>query len=340
MDGEGRILAWNRALEEMYGLGRAEAIGRRLAEVFPLHVARRVQHESSYNLRPEGARIFRLSMTNRKGERLHVNLAISPAEEAGGGDGARVVSLDDVTGLVKLEEQMLQQERLAALGLLAAGVAHEINTPLTGIVSYAQLLLERGQGQDQGRGREMLEKIDGQARRASRIANSLLDLARPERTTFGPVDVNEAIQEILHLFRPQIRGAGIELQAILECGLPPILGHRGKLQQVVLNLLLNARDAVGGGGSVRVETRHGSEGIVLEVSDDGAGISDDDLPRIFDPFFTTKSRGKGTGLGLSICYGIVQEHRGRIHVQSSPGERTRFSVELPSAVREAHEGLG
>lgn len=346
LDGEGGILAWNRALEEMYGLGRSEAIGHRLGEVFPLHVARRIQNEGSRSLRPEGTRIFRLSLTNRKEERLHVNIAISPADDAGASDGARVVSFDDVTGLVKLEEQMLQQERLAALGLLAAGVAHEINTPLTGISSYAQLLLEHGQQHDQRR--EMLEKIDGQARRASRIANSLLDLARPERTTFGLIDLNEAIAEILQLFRPQIQGAGIELQARLEAGLPPILGHKGKLQQVLLNLLLNARDAIGDKGHVRVDTRRRDDVVVLEVSDDGAGISDDDLPRIFDPFFTTKSRGKGTGLGLSISYGIVQEHNGRIQVESSPGEWTRFCVELPSTrlprmeqtARGVHESLG
>jgi hypothetical protein len=226
-----------------------------------------------------------------------------------------------------LEEQVLQQERLASLGLLAAGVAHEVNTPLTGISGYAQLLLDDMTADDPRR--ETLEKIEIQTRRVSKIANSLLNLARPERSAFESLTLNDAVQEVLRLFEPQIRDKRIVLHVDLGLEIPEVRGHRGKLQQVVLNLLSNARDAVEGGGRIAVRTVHRGERVVLEVVDDGVGIAESDLPRIFDPFFTTKGRGKGTGLGLSISYGIVREHEGAMHVESVPGQFTRFRVELP-----------
>jgi signal transduction histidine kinase len=135
--------------------------------------------------------------------------------------------------------------------------------------------------------------------------------------------------EVLRLFEPQIKDERIALHVELSEDLPEVLGHRGKLQQVLLNLLSNARDAVLGGGRIGVRTVHTGGRVVLEVVDDGVGIAESDLPRIFDPFFTTKGRGKGTGLGLSISYGIVREHDGTMHVESVPGEFTRFRVELP-----------
>jgi PAS domain S-box-containing protein len=329
LDGDGQVLAWNRALEEICGLARAEALGRRLGEIFPLHVGHRITREGDLAARKAEPRSFRLNMTSRAGSHRTVNVAVSAVSEGQlRGAGGLVVTFDDVTERVQLEEQLVQQERLASLGLLAAGVAHEINTPLTGISSYAQLLLEDAAG---GPRRDLLTKIEAQTRRASEIANSLLNLARPERIPFEALDVNAAVREVLALFAPQVRGGGVRLEARLEEGLPPVHGHRGKLQQLLLNLLLNARDAVGQQGNITVSTRlpGGAERIVIEVADDGVGISEDDLPRIFDPFFTTKGRGKGTGLGLSISYGIVREHRGEIRAERAGGW-TRFRVELPA----------
>lgn len=326
MDDQARIRTWNRRLEEIYGLPRVEALGKLLRDVFPLHSVRRIERELSAVGPGVEARIYRHALVNRAGERIVVNLALSPIA-AEGGDGSRVVTFDDITARVKLEEQVLQQERLASLGLLAAGVAHEVNTPLTGISSYAQLLLEDMPPDDPRR--ETLEKIEDQTRRASTIANSLLNLARPERSAFETLPLNDAVHEVLRLFEPQIRGKRIVLHTELEPDLPEVRGHRGKLQQVLLNLLSNARDAVEGGGRIAVRTVHSGGRVVLEVVDDGVGIAENDLSRIFDPFFTTKGRGKGTGLGLSISYGIVREHDGAMHVESVPGEFTRFRVELP-----------
>jgi hypothetical protein len=335
MDADGRILAWNRTLEEIYGLGRSGAIGQTLADVFPLHLVRRVSRELQGLTADREARIYRYALVNRAGRRIVVNLTLSPAGASPDGDGARVLTFDDVTQQVKLEEQILQQERLASLGLLAAGVAHEVNTPLTGISSYTQMLLEEMPPDDPRYA--ILRKIESQSRRASSIANTLLHLARPGQGTMEQLSINAIVRETLALFEPQIRSRSIVLDADLSDELPPVLGDRAKLQQVLLNLLLNARDAVEDGGRIQIVTRFRDDRVLLDVIDDGVGISDDDLPRIFDPFFTTKTRGKGTGLGLSISYGIVHEHGGEIRADSSPGEATRFRVELP--VSRAAEAL-
>jgi PAS domain S-box-containing protein len=328
LSGEGRIQAWNRALEEIYGLPRDEALGRQLAEVFPLHVVRRIEREAGTGSQSGDSRIFRLGMINRQGSRVVVNLAISFVDGDREVNPARVVTFDDVTERVKLEEQVLRQERLASVGLLAAGVAHEINTPLTGISSYAQMLLEELDEHDPRR--RVLQKIEAQTRRAAGITSSLLTLARPERTSLEALNLNKTIEEVLQLFNPQIRGRYIRLEVSLDDELPSIPGHRGKLQQVLLNLLINARDAVEEDGLISIASSYREGRAVVEVVDDGIGIAEDDLPRIFDPFFTTKERGEGTGLGLSISYGIVQELKGEINVESKPGEYTRFRVELPT----------
>jgi PAS domain S-box-containing protein len=327
-DGDGRILAWNRALELIYGLPRAEALGRHIGDVFPLHLVRRIARQLDQSADDAEGRLYRQTLVNRRGERRVINLSISPAGDDRQGDGARVVTFDDVTERLQLEEQVSRQERLASLGMLAAGVAHEINTPLTGISSFTQMLLEETPAGDPRRG--LLAKIEDQSRRVSSIANSLLNLARPERTTFEDLSLNEAVAEALHWFAPEVKPRQIRVESRLDASLPTLRGHKGKLQQVLLNLLRNAADAVGQGGRIEVSTALRDGRVLLEVLDDGVGIREEDLPRVFDPFFTTKGRGKGTGLGLAISYGIVREHDGDMQVESSPGEWTRFRVELPA----------
>src|SRR5262249_26025523 len=164
----------------------------------------------------------------------------------------------------------------------------------------------------------------------SSIANSLLNFSRGGQETMESLDLREVVEEALTLFEPQLRGGTLRLIRKLEANLPRITGNRGKLQQILLNLLLNARDArEPAGGTITVGLRRAGHRLVLDVSDTGCGIADEDLGRIFDPFFTTKSRGKGTGLGLSLSYNIVREHRGEIGVESRAGEGTTFTIELP-----------
>jgi two-component system NtrC family sensor kinase len=219
---------------------------------------------------------------------------------------------------------------MSSIGLLAAGVAHEVNTPLAVISSYAQMLAKQLQGDD--RKSSLLSKITQQTFRASEITNNLLNFSRTSGTEFSDISVNKIIEDTLSLLEHQFKVAKIKVERDLTQGLPLIFGNAGKLQQVFLNLFLNAKDAMPSGGYLRVATANGS-GVNVTVSDTGSGIAQEHLNRIYDPFFTTKNSTRegrrGTGLGLSVTYGIIQEHAGKIHVESRPGSGTTFFLEFP-----------
>jgi signal transduction histidine kinase len=232
-----------------------------------------------------------------------------------------------VTDRANLEEQLRLSEKMAAIGLLAAGVAHEVNTPLTGISSFTQMLLERSEPDDPRT--QLLEKIERQTFRAAKIVNSLLNLARPSGGDTGPVDLNGVIGDILSLLEHQFKLGHVQVRKDLAKPALVVRGVEYKLQQVFLNLFLNARDAMPKGGWLTVATRVEDGTAVIEVADTGVGIPADHLGRIYDPFFTTKPEGRGTGLGLSVTYGIVQEHGGSLTCESQPGQGTRFRLVLP-----------
>jgi hypothetical protein len=175
----------------------------------------------------------------------------------------------------------------------------------------------------------ILDKIAKQTFRASEIVNSLLNFSRTSTTSFGEVSLNRVVQETLSLVNHQLQKSGIQVQTDLEAGLEPVHGNGGKLQQVFLNLFLNARDAMAGGGTLEVRTWVEGSQACVEVADNGTGIAPENLPRIYDPFFTTKPARKGTGLGLSVTYGIVREHGGTIEVSNRPSGGARFRLEFP-----------
>lgn len=326
VDENERVTGWNRSLSRLTGRGRQEALGRTLAEVLDSELLP-VLRTGFAAAGERGTRRYRQYLPGGAGEpsRL-VNLGFSRLRAADG-ETSWVVTFDDVTEGVRREQILAQQERLASVGLLASGVAHEVNTPLTGISSYAQMLLDETDPSDPRY--PLLQQIEKQTFRASDIARRLLNLSRPDHQGFVEVDINELVEETLSLFEPQLRGRRVFVRRELSEDVEPVRGHRGKLQQVLLNLLLNARDAMPAGGEVRIRTEAEKDGVLVEVRDSGEGIRPELLGRIYDPFFTTKEPGSGTGLGLSITYGIVQEHSGTIGVESEVGEGTRFQVRLP-----------
>ena len=230
---------------------------------------------------------------------------------------------------MQLEEQLQISEKMASIGLLAAGVAHEVNTPLTGISSFTQMLLE-GSDPDDPR-TKLLEKIERQTFRAAKIVNGLLNLARPAQTDRAPIDLHAVINDVLSLLEHQFRTGNLQVRKDLAPTPPVVLAIEHKLQQVFLNLFLNARDAMPKGGWLSITTRLEDDRAVVEVGDTGAGIQSEYLSRIYDPFFTTKPIGQGTGLGLSITYGIVREHDGVITCESTEGKGTVFRLMLPLA---------
>jgi signal transduction histidine kinase len=233
--------------------------------------------------------------------------------------------------------------------VLAAGVAHEVNTPLAVISTYAQMLAKQISGDEQKA--PLLEKIARQTFRASEIVNSLLNFSRTSATEFVSVDLNKVVRETLSLVEHQFTKSSVKVDLGLDENLTLIKGSPGKLQQVFLNLFLNARDAMESGGSqggtLAIETSRWNGAVRVRVCDSGMGIAPENLARIFDPFFTTKGAVKGTGLGLSVSYGIVREHGGDIEVQSQPGQGTQFQLTFPvgstpaaAATRSAKRDIG
>ena len=339
-----RIVRWNRALEEFYGVARDAAVGRALADVFDtefVEALRAARHEH-----PSGATLCRVPLIARharaEGERqaaaaidsrILVNATEVPLQNASGDDQivGTLLLIENITERVRLEEQLQISEKMASIGLLAAGVAHEVNTPLTGISSFTQMLLEGADPSDPKTA--LLEKIERQTFRAAKIVNGLLNLSRPgspsnERVE---VDLNIVVSDVFALLEHQFEVASIKVRRDFAGGPLPVIGIEHQLQQVFLNLFLNARDAMPSGGWLSVATRVDGEWVVAEIADTGSGIPSAQLARIYDPFFTTKSIGRGTGLGLSITYGIVREHDGTIHCDSTIGQGTRFTLVLPLA---------
>jgi PAS domain S-box-containing protein len=323
------VVRWNRRLETLYGLARADAIGRRLEMLFDgafVEALRASRQEG----REQGA-VYRVSLMSRHAQprRLLVNAALVPLGTPDGTTAGTILILEDISARAQLEEQLQISEKMASIGLLAAGVAHEVNTPLTGISSFTQMLLQKAD--PDGPEAKLLEKIERQTFRAARIVNGLLNLARPPKVEAGPVDLNVVINDVLALLEHQFRTGKVQVRKDLSAAPSIVNGVEHKLQQVFLNLFLNARDAMPRGGWLSIATHVEADRAVVEVGDTGSGIPAEHLSRIYDPFFTTKAIGRGTGLGLSITYGIVREHGGDIECASVVGQGTRFTIVLPLA---------
>jgi two-component system NtrC family sensor kinase len=334
LDLEGQISRWNRAMESLLGRTRQDALGRSLDEVFPVAFLEALRSSLVVGDAIEISHIYKLHLPAPNGHSLMVNVSVAPFQAGSGARQGTVLILENVTTRVHLEEQLQHSEKMASIGLLAAGVAHEVNTPLAGISSYTQMLKAR---LDPGDGRaQLLEKIETQSFRAAKIVHNLLNFARSSGAEMETLDLNKLIQDVLSLVEHQLEGAKIRTRLELGDGLPPVRGNENRLQQVFFNLVLNARDAMPSGGWLSIRTWVEDDTVIAEVGDTGVGIKREDIKRIYDPFFTTKGIGRGTGLGLSVSYGILQDHGGAIFVDSTPGQGTRFQVALPAlAVREA-----
>jgi two-component system, NtrC family, sensor kinase len=330
LDLQGRITSCNRAFENLYHVTREHILGSRIEDLLPpdvLTAIRKVTGTASWELRSV-SNIFKMYLENRRAEKLIVNLSVIPLVDSTDLNSGSLIVMDDVTANVRLQDQLLQAEKLSSIGLLAAGIAHEVNTPITGISSYTQMLLKNTPESDSRK--TILEKIEKQTFRAAEIVNGLLNFARVNGSEYKDLDLNQLINESVTLLDHQMRNSHVRLEPRLDSSIPLVYGNSGKLQQVFVNLLLNARDAMPTGGEVRIQTAKNDTMVVVDITDTGLGISDEDIKRIYDPFFTTKQTGKGTGLGLAVTYGIIQEHGGRIFVDSTPGQGTHFRLKLPT----------
>jgi two-component system, NtrC family, sensor kinase len=386
VDHDDRVESWNTEIERLTGITRQQALGHKLADLFPAELCQEfdrvreqtgIHHIYKFQFRPK-PRTFAQAATRvangvdfggalalggagasnglgkgsgdgiAHGSSLNVtagsdtslpreatlNLAIAPLVTKEQEQIGRLIIFDDITDRSELERRLVQADKLSSIGLLAAGVAHEVNTPLAVISTYSQMLAKQVSGDDQKS--KLLDKIAKQTFRASEIVNSLLNFSRVTPTEFTEVDINRVISETISLVGHQLQKAKVEISLDLMEPLPPMKGNTGKLQQVFLNLILNARDAMENGGRLTVRTYSRENSVHVEVADTGQGIAREHLARIYDPFFTTKTGAtkKGTGLGLAVTYGILKEHAGSIEVQSEVGLGTLFHLEFP-AVRKA-----
>ncbi|HEX2253105.1 MAG TPA: ATP-binding protein [Thermoanaerobaculia bacterium] len=336
VDDAGRIASANLGFAALAGRERQEILGRPLADVLPVEMP------------VEGCGPLEAAFEDALGHERHLQVSCARFERRGEErlGGGRILVFHDVTERVHMERALIEQDRLAALGYMAAGVAHEVNTPLTGISSYAQMLLAETPEDDPRH--EMLRKVERQTFRASKIVNNLLEFARNRSGEMVAVDLAEVVDECLELLRERLVKRGVRVRwqrpegaALAAC---TVTGEPGELQQVVTNLVLNAHDALEQGGELTVELVRGAadghdDGRVrLTVADDGPGVAPQVAGRIFEPFVTTRLGRGGTGLGLAISHEIVRHHGGDLTVDSIPGEGARFTLALPARDRGGEAG--
>jgi two-component system, NtrC family, sensor kinase len=320
------IESWNSSMERLYGVPSAVAEGKRLADVFPAELISQLpRHSEPYR----SLNLYKFHLNNAAGRALIVNLSTVPLLGKDDQVIGRLLIMTDLTDRVELEDQLVQAEKLSSIGVLAAGVAHEVNTPLSVITSQLQMLIRQLPSGDPHS--PVLERVVKQGFRASEIINNLLKFSRVSGSERVELELNKTVHETLSLVAPVLRSAGINVRTDLDAELPTIYGNAGKLQQVFMNLIMNARDAMPYGGDLTVATSSVDSTVRIEISDNGVGISPENLRKIFDPFFTTKATNRGTGLGLAVSYGIIREHSGKIYVDSSVGRGASFRLEFPAS---------
>jgi signal transduction histidine kinase len=233
-----------------------------------------------------------------------------------------------VQRLKESQEQLVHAEKLASLGQLAASIAHEINNPLAGVLTYTKLLAKKISGDtlEKGAALDYLSKMESEVGRCSRIIRNLLDFSRQSEPTLRLVDVNQVIEQVLAMVGHQAQLQNVDVVRELSPSLPKVTADSDKLQQVFTNLTLNAIQAMSGGGRLTLRTSVANSQVRIDVQDTGCGISKENLSKLFTPFFTTKEKGSGVGLGLAVVRGIIERHKGEVKVQSEVGKGTTFSV--------------
>ncbi|MEJ2210542.1 MAG: PAS domain S-box protein [Anaerolineae bacterium] len=348
LDLSGAILMINQQMLKLYGGDGEELLGQRAPEFLaPAEQPRAWQGLATLTERKSfKADVYHLP--HKDGGSFPAAIRATLVEDASGQPQAALIVVRDITEEQRMEKalqqrnlelemrmgelrhtqaQLIQSAKMAAVGELAAGVAHELNNPLNSVLASAELLLERAELE--GRDRERMEAIARQAGRARDIIRNLLDFARQRGTLCDWADVNQVLGDSLSLLRQRLQNGGITLVENYAPGLPPLLLNASQIKEVFLSLVLNALQAMPAGGRLVVRTEQRGDRVAVTFADDGEGIADDVLPRIFEPFYTTRPVGQGTGLGLSVSLGIVQDHGGTMQVESQLGEGATFVVWLP-----------
>ncbi len=344
-DMKGNIIIFNKAAEELLGYEAEEVMGKvNIVDLYPPGEAKEVMRRLRDKEHGEVGKFTpqRVTLVNKSGEPIPIQLSASLVYDEQGKELFSVGFFTDLRPRIEMEKQLeethlqlVSSEKMASLGKLAAGIAHEINNPMGGILIYSSLLMEALEGEDSRR--QDLEKIVHEATRCKEIVKSLLEFSRQTEPKMEPTDINKAITDDLFFLENQALFHNIEIVKNLPPELPRVRGNAGQLKQVFMNIIVNAAEAMHGTGTLTITTGlSGDEKeIWIDFGDTGEGILQENLSKIFDPFFTTKEVGKGTGLGLSTSYGIIDGHGGRIAVKSRVGKGTTFRIELPAGPEDA-----
>jgi len=322
------FISWNKGAEKIFGYTEQEVLGKPSSLLLPED--EKYKKELTYiqeEVKKSG--FIKLTETERitkDGRFVSVTLNVFPLPSGNGEYTGRSVIIKDFTEVKKLQQQVDQSEKLAVIGQLAAGVAHEIGNPLASISSLVQILQRRTK---EDFTREQLSTIKENIDRISKIVRELVDFSRPPSHEKMVIQIIDVIKTALGIVKYDKRVKEVKFETELDPSLPLLNVVPDQILQVFVNILLNALDAVDGTGNIKVLSYTKNDHVIIEISDNGCGMSNETMGNIFDPFFTTKDVGKGTGLGLSVSYGIVKKFKGDIVVSSKPGEGSTFTVKLP-----------
>src|SRR3990167_436090 len=335
-DTENNVVEFNKGAEEILGYTQQETVGKPLSGFFasPYHcnlLLERIKQEGKVSN-------FETQFITKQKKTIDISLTLSQLKDTAGNMIGTVGISKDITEFKRTQAHLIQAGKLAGIGQLAAGIAHEINNPLSGVLGYAKRLLKKAEGEElqqnpafESFSREMKLIVDS-ALRCKKIIDGLLKFSRTSETVSMAVNINDVIDESLILFGNQLSSQNIDLNKVLSPNIPTIRANHTQIQQVFTDIIINAIQAMPNGGKLTIATRPvNSSAVEIEFTDTGEGISKENLPKIFEPFFTTREPGKGTGLGLYMIYRILQEHHGHIDVKSEVGKGATFGITLPVA---------
>jgi len=344
-DMKGNTLIWNQAAEETLGYKAGDVIGKmNIRKIYPDGVARKVMQMLRCEEYGGVGRLnsYPMVYVRRDGEVVEGNLSAAIIYDANGKEIASIGSFVDLRDRLKMEralrdtqEQLLQSEKLAAMGRLTSQIAHELNNPLYGIMNTLELL--KTEIAPDNKRRKILEMALSETMRLSDLLRKMLSFSKPDQEERHPVDINSVLDEILLLHEKQLKENDINIKYRLAEGLGLVKASKNQLRQVFLNMITNARDAMPNGGTFTVTTGGAGDNIIVEIADTGTGIRKENIDKIFDSFFTTKGEVKGVGLGLSVCYGFINDHGGDIEVKSQEAVGTTFTITLPVHNADASE---
>ena len=336
-DMKGDILIFNKGAEKLLGYKTEEVVGKMsIRNVYPPGVAKEVMEKMRSPDYGEVGRLESLPMVhkNRKGEAIDGSLSASIIYDNKGNEIATVGIFTDLRPRLKMEErlreaqqQLLQSEKLAAMGRLTSQVAHELNNPIYGIMNTLELL--KTEIPPDSKRRRILDLSLSETQRLSEMLRSMLSFSKPQEEVRRKIDINRLIEDILLFLEKQLRESNVKIKTKLNQNISHITASPNQIRQVILNIAANAKEAMPKGGTLTVETLSKNNQIVIKIRDTGVGIPGEIRDKIFDAFFTTKQKIKGVGLGLSVCYGIIKDHGGDIRVKSKTGEGSTFSIILP-----------